>query len=226
VRASASAIAVYSLTGRGAASLVTALLALLALALALDAASALHLNVNVLRSVVLNTFNIWWAMGNVLGAAVSGALLFQDPRLSTVWVLWQLHTTGSFFQDAAPPTASGRRMTGLSLVGLALLQLSAVLAIWARVFVVEEYCVHLFGVPVGLLNFCVGTQLNVALLAARFAVRVLRDQNSLMIRAGLVHAQVPSDVARNLRAHMISLLVRQGLKPQAAAVSHTRSAHF
>ena len=161
----------------------------------------------------------------LLGAAVSGAFLFEDRRLSTVWVLWQLHTTGSFFQDAAPPTHSARRMTGLSLVGLALLQLSAVLASWARVFVVQAYNAHVFGMPVGLLNFCVGAQLNVALLAARFAVRILQDEKGLMIRAGLAHAWVPADVARNLRAHMISLLVRQGLKPSATAVSHTRSAH-
>jgi hypothetical protein len=66
---------------------VTALLALLALAIALGAASALQLNINVLRSVVLNSFNTWWAMCNVLGAAVSGAFLFDDPRLSAVWVL-------------------------------------------------------------------------------------------------------------------------------------------
>ncbi len=224
VRAAASAITVYSLTGRGEASLVAALLALLALSLALDAASALQLNVNVLRSVVLKSFNTWWAMGNVLGAAISGAFLFQDPRLSTVWVLWQLHTTGSFFHDAAPPTASARRTTGLSLLGVALLQLSAVPAMWARVLVVQEYNSHVLNVPVGLLNFCVGAQLNVALLAARFAVRVLQDQNSLMIRPGLAHAQVPLGVARNLRAHMIALRVRQGqgLQPSAVAVSHTR----
>ncbi len=86
-RATASAIAVYSLTGRAAAWIVTALLALLALAIALGAASALQLNINVLRSVVLNSFNTWWAMCNVLGAAVSGAFLFDDPRLSAVWVL-------------------------------------------------------------------------------------------------------------------------------------------
>jgi hypothetical protein len=205
VRATASAIAVYSLTGRVAAWLVTALVALLGLAIALDAAYVLQLNISVLRSVVLNTFNIWWAMLNVFGAAVWGAFLFDDPRLSAVWVLWQLHTTGSFFQDAAPPSAAQRRLTGLSLVGLALLQLLAVFAIWARVFVVQEYTARVFGIPVGLLNVCVGAQLNVVLLAARYAVRILRDQSSLMITAGLAHAQVPSNVARNLRASIISL---------------------
>ncbi len=225
VRATASAIAVYSLTGRVAAWLMTALLALLGLAIALDAAYVLQLNISVLRSVVLNTFNIWWAMLNLFGAAVLGTFLFDDPRLSAVWVLWQLHTTGSFFQDAAPPSASTRRLTGLSLVGFALLQLLAVFAIWARVFVVQEYTARVFGIPVGLLNVCVGAQLNVVLLAARYAVRILRDQSSLMITAGLAHAQVPSHVARNLRASIISLRRRAQVDSagdQRSASWHTR----
>ncbi len=202
----AHALAVGVLSARGAAAhaALPAVWLVCGVALALRTVQVLLLNTEVLRSIVLRSFDIYWALINVLLVAFTGAITTSDPQLRIVWLAAQLQLASLFFQDAAPPALKGRRSCCLALAVYALFNCYAMLAIWTRVFDVRDCEVRVFNIPFSLTRWCFAAQVNAIILSTRFAVRGLVDERILLFCVGLVMVRLPREEARELRAVMLA----------------------
>jgi hypothetical protein len=174
--------------------------ALSAGALLCKGAEILLLNTVVLRGTVLNNWDTWFSLVNVYLVAAIGALLFKEEQQRATWAIGQISMSLSFFHDAAAPTTATRRLLGYFLVAYVLFQLFSLCAMCVGLFNVHETVIVVFGVDVQLKGWCFAAQINVVVIAGRFAYRALSNQRNLVFVDGLQYTRMLPVTARGVRA--------------------------
>jgi hypothetical protein len=192
---------------------------------------SLLLNTVVMRELVLQSWDLFFGLGNMYVVAATGAMVFVDPLKGAAWCVFQLSGTFFFFSDAAPASRAARRLASW-LVGLyALFQVLGLVFFLQRVFVIQDFELHSFGVSVNIKYVCIGCQLNAALLTVRFAWRAVVDQSNLVFLDGLCRVTLLLSDATELRAHVIAgnqLAVRpkQSYKRLSSLLRSTKHKHM
>ena len=64
-------------------------------------------------------------------------------------------------------------------------------AIWQHVYDCQDHFIEFMSVPVNLKHWLLAAQVNVAIIAIRFAVRALSDERNLMFCPGLIRVRLP-----------------------------------
>ena len=182
----------------------TAFYTLSAGALLCKGAEMLLLNTVVLRDTVLNSWDMWFSLVNVYLVAAIGAWLFKEEQQRATWAIGQISMSLSFFHDAAAPTAATRRLLGYFLVAYVLFHLFSLCAMCVGLFNVHESVIVVFGVDVKLKGWCFAAQINVVVLAGRFAYRALSNQRNLVFVDGLQYTRMLPATARGVRAVILA----------------------
>lgn len=120
-----------------------------------------------------------------------GAYVFVKPLHRIMWVLSQVQTSSYFFQDAAPYSQRARRINGAALGLYSAFQAWSCFAIWQHVYDCQDHFIDFMSVPVNLKHWLLAAQVNVAIIAIRFAVRALSDERNLMFCPGLMRVRLP-----------------------------------
>jgi hypothetical protein len=183
-----------------AAPLIVVACAVETVALVLHILQVLLLNTELLSKIVLRSFDIFWTLVNFYLVGVMGFFLFKDDVRGVMWLVAHVHISTYFWQDAAPVSRRGRRINAIALAGYALSQCFAVFAMWTHIFDAADYQMVIFDVPLSAKSWCVAGQINVAILATRFALRALADKRNLVFSLGLICILLPESEARELKA--------------------------
>ena len=195
---------VLTLSVKAAAHLAPACIAVLTVPAVMNVLQVLLLNTEVLRGVILRRFDTYWSLANIYAAAGTGFYIFDSPNNAALWLASQVQMSTYFLQDAGPPSVRARRTNSVALAFYSLFQVFSVLAIWLRIYDVHDAFVTILGQPVNLRHWCFAAQVNVTVIATRFAIRALSDQRNLMYISGLIRVRLPAAEARELRAVMLA----------------------